>query len=110
MIVNEHQISETVDLIGADAYSTLFSKFDSELETFCDRIAPDRVIDIAVADEAHKIAGSAATLGAESVRLALMSFETALRTDETDNLSTLRSNVIDMRQRTLEAIALILTN
>jgi PAS domain S-box-containing protein len=92
MINNDH-IAETRDALGEEAFVKLRSRFVSEVDDFQDWLGSQDVQDyLAIADHAHKVAGSAAVFGADHLRFSLKDIENAAKVGD---VATINDKITD---------------
>ncbi len=79
MINNDHN-AETREALGEETYVKLRSRFVNEVEEFHEWLSSDEVHDyLEISTYAHKVAGSAAVFGADTLRKSLKKIEAAAK-------------------------------
>lgn len=85
---NRH-LQELLDTLGRDALQPLLDRFSKEVDETLEYLTHDTTEPHDdIAKRAHKIAGSAASLGALDLRTALVEVENAAKTSDVDRLTT----------------------
>ncbi|WP_376872056.1 ATP-binding protein [Albirhodobacter sp. R86504] len=82
-IINSTHIDELRDVLGAEMLKSLLNRHCAEIETVLTQLHDDETLETEeIAARAHKIAGSAAALGAVKLRAGLIAVERAARADQ----------------------------
>lgn len=86
-VLAEHYLDELRETIGIEALQGLLDRFNLEMEALVTYLASPAGQDLAeTASRAHKIAGSAATLGAVALRAALVRIENTAKARDSEGM------------------------
>lgn len=86
--ISSDHLSELRETVGDETFGSLIDRFTAEIDALIDWVAAENLNDhSAVAQRAHKAAGSAATFGAQDLRATLVEIETAAKTENGDQLA-----------------------
>ncbi|MBT0956537.1 response regulator [Alphaproteobacteria bacterium KMM 3653] len=84
-LIDPQHMAEITETLGAASVHTLLERFASEVEKTLQELTPYQPLDV-LAAQAHRVAGTAATLGAVGLRAALIRVETAAKTKDAEAL------------------------
>nr|WP_252734886.1 ATP-binding protein [Octadecabacter sp. B2R22] len=96
-------LTETRETVGADNFTPLLAKFDTELTAVSQWLSPGADLD-EIAAFAHKTAGSASLFGATAVKKAFLSLEDSAKAGDKDSVDAMRPFVLGVCQDTRDAL------
>lgn len=101
--VDKGQFEELLEQLGKDLFQETLSKFKNEGHAFSDALptlSGDQLI-----DKTHKIAGSAAMMGATQLHESLKALENAAKAELIEDIDEKKADVIEAWKKTLKDIA-----
>ncbi|QUJ76568.1 response regulator [Sulfitobacter albidus] len=105
-LVDHAHMRETLEVVGPEKFHKLLARYGGEVEQMIAWLHSDARLDrVEIAQQAHKIAGSAAMFGATSFRAKLLSLEEAAKAGEDAQVRAAIATLPDLWKRSKKALS-----
>ncbi|MEH6831883.1 MAG: response regulator, partial [Sulfitobacter sp.] len=105
-LVDNAHFLETYEVVGAEKFPRLLARYSGEVEQFIDWLQSDARLDRnEIAEQAHKIAGSAGLFGATGFRAALLIVEEGAKAGEDEKVTAAIATLPDLWKRSKKALS-----
>ena len=105
-LVDNAHFLETYEVVGAEKFPKLLARYSGEVEQFIDWLQSDARLDRnEIAEQAHKIAGSAGLFGATGFRAALLIVEEGAKAGEDEKVTAAIATLPDLWKRSKKALS-----